>query len=181
MRSHFVKAHPAEILDTSQESILEKCSFRHLSGAEVRRIMNRTAEEPPPVEIRPFRRTEVDRDSEPDDDDEPGDVVARWGDPSRSPNVDRYKLLPSCVVRHADGTWIEPRCPICGRNTPTKTDMSSFPKGVTGFSSHISLSHHVSISVKNPEQVIDYCKYREFSDAEVDAICKGAPGAPTST
>ncbi|KAF2167346.1 hypothetical protein M409DRAFT_53952 [Zasmidium cellare ATCC 36951] len=86
--------------------------------------------------------------------------------------AEAWDYLPSSstIVKNANGTWVELRCPECGGNV--SHDHGKLLKGIKGFLTHIKKYHGYS-GKSTLDEAAGFCTHREVPMDEVKKILNG--------
>lgn len=180
MVGHIQQVHGVHDLGTPRD-LLNRCKIRIVPENEVRMIQYQTPEQVMKNAM-PFPLSDVEQDqSHPSSlevniskDYERQDQAMVETAIERSSDA----KLPACIIQKSDGTWIELRCPICGRNSFAYGLTYKFFSGVSGMKKHFHGSHSGS-NYKGP---LDghYFQYQSIPTNAIDAWLEGRSDAPLS-
>lgn len=186
IKAHIAHAHPEKSRTCPTAELARLCQVREVPIKEVEHI-EAWDHSYLPINTYPFSTEVLSNATQTQDpDDTPEQEVADVQTPVNRSEVttDASLLLPACIVQDKDGVYIELRCPQCSRNSHLKPGRNGEKKhpvffgGIAGFRSHLRYSH--GFQSQGPQHTREYCRFRTFTQAEIDLIKSNAPDAPES-
>lgn len=176
MATHFQKSHPA-IHVGPLGKFLELCTTRTVPASEISRIRSWDLRQPP-IELQRFAFPEQNLQFGSDSSDH-SDSTRLSSDPNRktSRRSTSDNSLPSNIQMNPNGSYVELRCPECGRNA-RKAVPNTFFDGLRGFNKHFDAAH-LNLGHRK-HQGFEFFTYRTFTPLEVELMRNLEPGAPRS-